>query len=304
ASPPTTVSLTLSTDEESIKENVRTFVEQVNDVRQTILDMTKVDEVSNEGSILTGNYGVENLVGQRLKDIIADLGIGFEFYNASTGEGDYYSTLSQLGILTDAEESSPTRGLLLLDENKLSEALETNPDAVTELFAADYLGQSRSGDLSYDTHVSGITEAGTYTVEYTSDGTQITSATIDGHAANVDGWTITGASGHPEAGLSVTVTDHASGTRSGDVSLKLGKTGELTDALKQMTNSTDGPIFILEDNYEDIIDNIDKKIEREESRLDRMEQRLREKFARLESLLGYYNSLGAEISSQMAQFSN
>jgi flagellar hook-associated protein 2 len=300
ASPPTDVSLTVDTDQSSIKENVRTFVDQVNEVRTAIQDLTKIDETTEKGSILTGNYGVENLVGQTLKDIIASKAVGFKFYDAATGTGDQYSSLAQVGILTDADEDSPTNGLLVLDESVLDDALADDPDAVTELFSADYRGESRSTDFSYDSHVSGITEAGTYDVEYTISGGSVTSAKINGHDATVDGWTLTGASGHPEAGLALGITNQADGSYSGEVSLKLGKTGELSESLGHMTSSTDGPIHILEDNYEDIIDNIDKKIEREENRLTRMETRLRNKFARLEALLGRYDQISAQLSGQLA----
>jgi flagellar hook-associated protein 2 len=65
--------------------------------------------------------------------------------------------------------------------------------------------------------------------------------------------------------------------------MKQGKTGEMVDALGDLTNSTSGPLAILEENYNDIIDGIDDKIAAEEERIALKESRLREKYARLEA---------------------
>lgn len=293
----TTVSIDVKTDLEAVKENVRTFVNQMNVVRQQIIDMTKVDSTSGRGSILTGNYGVQ-MISSNLKDAVASKGIGFDW------DLDDYVVLSQLGITTDAQEGSVTQGLLLLDEDALDEALAADPDAVALLFAADHVGSVNSTDFSYGSHINGITTAGEYAISYTIAGGVITSATINGHEATVSGSVITGKSGYDEAGLELDVINMADGSYTGKAFLKLGKNGEIINDLKDLTSSTSGPLHILEENYKDITDSIDKKIDYEERRITMMESRLRERYARLDAMLGTYDQLSTQLKSQIAQLSS
>ncbi|MBW2618870.1 MAG: flagellar filament capping protein FliD, partial [Deltaproteobacteria bacterium] len=68
-----------------------------------------------------------------------------------------------------------------------------------------------------------------------------------------------------------------------------------------LTDSTDGPMNILIENYTGIITNIDKKIEQEERRIILVEARLREQFARLEATLGILNQQQAQLEYQIDQ---
>ncbi|MFZ5810705.1 MAG: flagellar filament capping protein FliD [Thermodesulfobacteriota bacterium] len=300
-----TITLTTEVDTEAVKANIETFVEQVNLVRTMILDLTKVDTTAissvttsedttqtTGGSVLTGNYGIQ-LISSRLKDITASTGIGFDW------DLDTYTSLSSIGITTDADEGSATQGLLIIDEDVLDAALENDIDSVAALFSADYEGSTNSSDFSYQSHITGITEAGTYEVAYTVSGGAITSATINGNAATISGNTITGQYGNPESGLVLEVKNLTNGSYTGKAYMKLGKTGEMVDALGDLTNSTSGPLAILEENYNDIIDGIDDKIADEEERIALKESRLREKYARLEALLGYYEDLSTSLESQI-----
>ncbi|MGE4293047.1 MAG: flagellar filament capping protein FliD [Desulfovibrio sp.] len=329
AAPGTNISLLVDTDRESIKENVQTFVDQVNEVRKYILSITKFNSVEKEGSLLTGNYGVD-IISQKLKNIVSDKGVGFFYYDdtGSTPQGDLFSSLSQLGILTDADENSPTAGLLTIDKKKLDKALDMNIEAVAKLFSTDDEGGVyNTNNLSYYSHIDGITEAGAYKVKYTVDASgNITEAWINGYAAAIDNTShrITSMSHkilvgeslveqNAAAGLVLDVlnltpgTYPASGTSETDYPqavLKRGKTGQMVNELKALTNKNDGPLHILEENYEDIMDMIDKKIEYEEKRISTMETNMRERFARLDALLGKYDSLAAQLSSQISQLSS
>lgn len=299
----------ISTDTDAIKENVRTFVSQVNEVRSLIISMTKVDttDVKNpQGSILTGNYAMQ-MISTQLKDVIAEKGQGFNYYSVSgsTITGDYFSSLSQLGISTDADQASVNSGLLVLDEEALDSALSTNPDAVAQLFAADYLGESDSPEFTYLSHIGGLTKAGSYVVSITTSGAGISSATINGHAAGIDGWRITGAYGYDEAGLVIQLDNQVlNSTMTGTVNLKLGKAGEMIKKLKELTSKTSGPLHILEENYGDITNNIDDKIDFETTRIAKLKQSLQDKFARLDTLLGTLNQQQTQLTSAITALNN
>ncbi|BCS90302.1 flagellar filament capping protein FliD [Pseudodesulfovibrio sediminis] len=307
ASPGETVSLTITTDQQSMQDNVTSIVQAINMVRAQVIAMTKVND-EGEGAVLTGNYGVD-MVSQKLKNITAEIGLGFKPYDQDTLLGDKYASLSQLGILTDAEDGSPTYGLLTIDYEKLAEAISDDPTGVAELFSAQAIGESASPDFTYKSSIEGTTKAGLYEVEIVSDGTQITSATINGEEASISGWEITGLTGEA-TGMAIRLDNTTAGTHSGEISIKTGKTGEMIDELSELTKPYSeithegGPLAVLQDNYRDIMDSIDTKIKYEEKRIEKMEQNLRLKFARLDALLGQYQLTQGQLDSSIAQLSS
>jgi flagellar hook-associated protein 2 len=299
----------ISTDTSSIKENIKTFVSQVNEVRALITSLTKVDTTNAKapvGSILTGNYGVQ-LISTQLKDICAEKGLGFNYYNVtgSAISGDYFSSLSQIGLSTDADQGSATNGLLVIDDAALDSALSSNPDAVAKLFAADYLGQSESQNFTYMAHVNGTTKPGSYPVTIVTSGAGISSATINGHPAGIDGWRITGSGGYDEAGLVIQLDNQTlNSTMTGTVNLKQGKAGEMSEKLKALTSTTDGPLHILQVNYGDITKSIDDKIDRETTRIAAYKAMLQDKFSRLDTLLGTLTQQQTQLTSSIAQLTS
>ncbi|MGE4299225.1 MAG: flagellar filament capping protein FliD [Desulfovibrionaceae bacterium] len=306
ASAGTTISVTVSTDTDTIKENIKTFVDSINEVRTLYMELTQYDADSETASVMTGNYAFQ-LVSSIVKSAVAAKGTGFEYYNAETGGGDLFTSLSQLGILTDADESSLTKGLLVIDEELLDDALDADAVAVARLFAADFEADEdvTSGTFKYYNHVSSITEAGEYDVSYTISGGKVVSASIDGKEAsfssNAGEWFITATADGGARGLAIKIIDKSDGTSSGTVTLKQGKNGELADLLDDLTNENSGPLNILEDNYNDIITNIETKIMNEEERLARYAQNLTEKWARLEALLSEYDQINTSLENQIAQ---
>ena len=149
--------ITVETDIDAVVENVQSFVDQVNAVRTAIQELTEYDSTTETASLLTGNYGVQ-MIDSVMKNITAATGLGFDF------KRDAYSSLSPLGLSTDADEGSDTFGQILLDEDTLRTVLSSNAYAVGKIFAAQYLGDTDSADVTYTSFVDGITKAGTYTV--------------------------------------------------------------------------------------------------------------------------------------------
>lgn len=164
----------------------------------------------------------------------------------------------------------------------------------------DIVASKGVGFISYNT--MGLTEDAYNSLAQLG----ITSATINGRPALISGaWEITGTGGTAEAGLAIRLDTHTAGsTFQGVVTLKLGKTGELANELKDLTNSSDGPLAILEDNYKDITESIDDKIAYEETRLARLESNLKDKFSRLDTLLGYYEQIATQLTSSIEKLSS
>jgi flagellar hook-associated protein 2 len=287
--------ITVNTNVDAVVQNVKTFISQVNQVRTLIKGLTKVDTNTKQASILTGNYGLQ-ICGSIMDNITAANGIGF----SST---DKFASLSPLGLSTDATEGSATEGLILLDESVLRSQLASNANAVGNIFAANYLGDTDSSDISYKSYISGLTKAGNHKVQYTVAGGKITGATIDGKPAtfNATNSTITGKSGTDAAGMVVGVNNLTDGSYSHTVNLRLGKAPELVDELADLTNADSGPLNILQKNYVTISDDIQKKIDNENKRINLLAKNLRTRFSKLDALLGTYSQKQTAVTSMITQ---
>lgn len=291
--------LNVATDVDAVVQNVKTFISQVNAVRQEITDLTKYDSTTKQASLLTGNYGLE-IIGTIMNNITAAPGVGFD------PTRDKYISLASLGLSTDATEGSLTAGQILLDETTLRNALASNADAAAKIFAAQYVGDTDSGDVTYSSYINNITKAGAYSVNYTVVGGKITSAFINGHAAsfNSNSTFITGASGQDESGLVVRVNNLTDGTYNHTVNLRLGKTGELVNELGDLTNADTGPLNILQQNYQSIADDIQTKIDNENRRIQDMATHLKDQYSKLDALLGQYGQIQSQLASQITQLSS
>ncbi len=309
-----TTTLTTATDTSAVVDKVKGFVEAINSVLTKIQEQTKVSTVGAKttGSLLTGNYGLQ-MIQQRLKNILAAKGVGFD------RDLDPVTSLASVGITTDTSQGSPTFGLLVLDEAALRAALNSDPQAVARVFAADNVPSTKEGiedplnpghyipatspHFQFNSLIQGITKGGEYAVTYTISGGAISASpppTIGGFPATISGTKLTATGDdNPAKGLVIEVIDTTDGTYTGTVFVKNGKALELADEIKRLTAPLEGPLKILEDNYQDIMDNIDKKIAYEERRLSQLERTLRSRFAKLEAVLGTYDKLSASLSSQI-----
>lgn len=291
----------ITQDSDAIVEHIETLVDALNKVYSYIDALTKVTGSGEdaEGSTFTGNYGIR-LAESLLKTASTSKPGGFEYYDATTGLGDLYSALSQIGVITDADEDSETFGLLIIDYEELNKALGKDSEAVALLFSANGEGSSLSDDFSYVSAVPGITEGGEYGVEYLVSNGSIVWAVIDGEEAEVNGLEITSKSGDA-AGLCVRVTNTADGSYSGKAVVKEGVIPTLAGVCDDLIDGENGLLKIMEENYDDQVADMTERIEDEQERLDAMETRLRNKYAKLESTLGKYDDISDSLTSYLKQ---
>jgi flagellar hook-associated protein 2 len=295
-SPSTTaVQVTVADDTDAMQQKITDLVSTYNDLLTYIQDQTKYDATTEESGVLFGNYGMQ-IVKSQLGAITTGNAPGF------ASPQDPYLNLAQIGITTDADETSPTFGQLVVDSSALSDALQSNSQGVADLMASYFAGVSddTSGNITYYSALPGITQPGAYAVSATVAGGVLTGGTINGHPATVGGNTLTGASGYPEYGLAVQINP-VDGTYNSTVRLKLGITGELSDKLDDLLSASSGPVNILINNYKDIVSNIDNKIDFEQRRVDAYRQRLTDQFAQLEAVLSQLNDQANYLTSQIAK---
>jgi flagellar hook-associated protein 2 len=294
----TAVQVTVTNNTAAMQEEILGLVDSYNQTISYILEQTDYNSETGEAGVLFGNYAVLMVKGD-LAAIATGSAPGFQ------DPQDPYLNLGIIGITTDADETSPTFGQLLVDESTLSAALSADTNGVVELLSDYFVGVSddATGTITYYSSLPGITQPGIYEVEATVAGGVLVSGTINGHAATVDGDTLTGGAGFPEYGLAVRV-DLTDGTHTGTVRLKLGINGEFTEKLDELLSFTSGPLNILIDNYEGIVNNIDSKIAFEERRVEAYRQRLIGQFSRLEALLAELNDQAKYLEGQIKKLPN
>ena len=286
------VQVNVSQDTEAILERITDLVDIYNDVMTYIREQTDYDTVTGESGVLFGNYGMQ-IIKSELAAIATGNAPGFQ------DPEDPFVNLAQIGITTDADETSETFGQLLVDQTSLLAALSVDPEGVAGLFADYFAGVSddATGNITYYSSLPNITAPGTYEVEATVSGGVLVSGTINGHSATVDGNTLTGAEGYAEYGLAVLV-NLVDGTHTGTVRLKLGVNGQFTEKLDDFLSASSGPVNILINNYQEIVGNIDEKIEFEQRRVEAYRQRLIQQFARLEAVLAELNDQANYLAGQ------
>ncbi|SKA69202.1 flagellar filament capping protein FliD [Desulfobaculum bizertense] len=290
-----TTSIEIQNDSNAILNHVADFLDMVNDMKSSIKELTKYDPETKKAGLLQGDYSM-SLISNLLNEVTSQHGIGFN------GDTDAISTLAQLGIETDAKTGSPTFGMLTVDEEVFLKKLREDPQSVAEFFAADGIGSTDSGDVTFSSKIDGITKPGKYAVSYDVDAAgNITNAFIGGKPASVNGLTITAGSDTDAKGAVLTVNNLTAGSYTANLSLKQGKAGELHDALTEMTVGEKATFKVLTSNYTQMVENLTKQISDEETRLKTYEKNLREKYSRLDKTLAEYTSMQKTLDDQLKQ---
>ena len=297
-----TASITISIDKDSITEKVNEWLDAFNEVRSVIKQYTYYDPDSGEAGVLNGNYATQ-IVKSRLDRIVVENPPGF------LDTEETYINLSQLGFYTDTQEGSETQGLLLLDESVFNDALNDHPEALAEVFSANFKAVTNDNQITYYSHTTN-TKPGIYEVEIDIDNARgrFKPQGEDWHPwvaleGSSGDYYLTGESGYKEEGLALHIT-YSSGSHTAQIRLKNGVATELSRELKDLTSASSGPFNIIDEHYNEIIENFEQKIERQEEYLEQYENRLRESFSRLEAFLSRMDTLSSYLTQLASQATN
>ena len=117
------VTVSIDTDTESIKKDIQDFIDKYNDV---------IDYLTKNARINSDTYEKGPLQDDTIyASMISDLR-GMVSESVDTAASDSYKLLYSIGI--EADQSGK---LSIKDESKLTDALETNPSYVSDLFVSD-----------------------------------------------------------------------------------------------------------------------------------------------------------------------
>lgn len=295
------MNITVTCDEEVTKENINTFMEELNAIiydiqvlSGRIVTYVEDEETGEQMEAYTiDSYGFDMMYNE-LKSLISLSVEGFD------RDQDTYNALSQIGLYTDADESSETFGQLLLDEELLDEALEEDPYAVAALLGSENKGVSDTNGVQVLSTIEGITQPGEYSFEYEVVGGVITSATINGEPAIINGNKVTGAAETDSAGIALEVSDLSEGSHNADLRVQLGAVSQIQNAIAGWTNSEDGTIPMIMETYESNATKLENDIYYQEKRLNQLEQDLNRKYAALDAQLAYYTNLQSSLTAMIA----
>jgi flagellar hook-associated protein 2 len=143
----------------------------------------------------------------------------------------------------------------------------------------------------------------------TDSGTDI-EGTINGNAAVGSGLTLTGSSGSPEEGLSLSVAQSATGsygtvilTPAAAAADSDGILAKLRAVLKSVTDPLSGPIHRTTEGLTGNIKNLDKQISQYEDRLEVRRQQLLQEFYRADEALKMLSVAQSQLNSQLGTLS-
>lgn len=157
------VNISTATDVDSIYNSIKTFVDKYNDVIKKINDKISEkrnrdytpltdDQRSSMNDTQISQWEEKAKSGMLSNDSILSGGLNKmrqDLYSPVTGSVTGYTQLSQIGITTSPDYTE--NGKLEIDETKLRQAIQDNPQAIYQLFNSGLRSNDTSGTYSYNT---------------------------------------------------------------------------------------------------------------------------------------------------------
>ncbi|MEW6542414.1 MAG: flagellar filament capping protein FliD [Nitrospirota bacterium] len=267
-----------------------------------------IEYVSKTGSTQPGTYSIEVTTVPTKATITAgsavpDAGIT----SAETITVSLYSNATSATDTPIATSVSFAAGSKISDiVNGLNSAFATdgiaasasNSSGTLKITATNYGDDYKLVAFS---NVAAANQSGIGTTTLTSTGVDV-AGRINSHPATGVGEVLTSDSGFGESGLKIKAPVTAVGSY-GTVTVSSGIADRMADLLESAVKST-GTIQTRVNGLGESIAQIDKDITRKATELIRKEAALREQFARLETLLGQYQTQSQSLTSALAGLQN
>lgn len=278
------VSLGIESDEDTIKESIKSFVNAFNKLNDTFKDLTKynADDTTKNGKLI--GDGTLRTISYQMRSVLTN----------SIGSGTL-TTLNDVGVKFNDS------GLLVLDEAILSEAIDENFSDIARLFSAN--ATFTDSQISFVGSTTS-TQEGTYAINVTSIGSSSANfvGTINGVGATGTETGLTGAPDDDSEGLQIKISGSTTGDR-GTVTFTKGFAALLDEMIEDYLDEDEGILAAKTDGLNDSIEVLDEKTERLEIRLTIIEARYRAQYSRLDTLMANMNSLSGYLSQQISAIS-
>ncbi len=264
--------ITLSSDQEAIKEKINNFVNGYNDITLFLNEQQFLNPDTFTTGVLFGNFTVQNLQ-QSLRNTVSGQVAGVE---------GTFSFLSQVGIRTQ------TDGTLSVDDAVLTDALTTDISNVSQLFSSK--GTTTNNDVTFVGFTKN-TVPGTYDLRVSGGVPQLSPTGQNNYTDAVgSGNFYAGAEGTDAEGLNFRLGNLNDGDY-GTITLSIGVAETINRVLDNLVDtSLNGPLSAEIDTITETIKDFDNTILDLEDRLVVFEEDLRLRFTNLEILIGELNT--------------
>ena len=273
--------ISLSTDTDAITTKVSDFVDEYNEVSLFLNEQLALDTDTEQTGVLFGNFAVQNLQ-QIFRSSIS---------SKVTGITGAYTYLSQIGISTKSD------GTLILDTDKLSEALIDDIQNISQLFSSR--GTVTHSSVTFVGFTSD-TAPGYYDLQVSSNVPQLSNSgasTFVNASGSGNFWA--GSSGD-STGLNFRISGLTNGSY-GQVWLSIGVAEILNRQLENMVDtSLNGPLVTELDTITETVDDYNITLLDQAERLLEYEESLKIKFSNLEIVLGRLNAQRDTFQSSLA----
>jgi len=277
----TPVQISVGRDADGVAKKINDIIEQYNFLLKYSNEQTKFDASGDTPvrGTLFGDSTVRN-VTQSLRNV----------FQAQIGgvDGSSFVTLSQLGITTDKKT-----GELVLDKDKLKEAMEKDFDGVVSVFITK--GTSSNSSIQYG-RSSAATQEGEYELEEENGTYKIRKKGDTDWTVGTRSGDIVSFGAGPAKGLMITAPE---GSGNSTFAFSKGIAGRMDEKIKQLTDPIDGVVARKKEALQTRTRNIDSQIEMEQRRVDAYRERLVKQFAAMENTMRMLKSQQSAMFSQM-----
>ncbi len=281
AEPGTTITVEVGRSLAGVKEQIGSFVEAYNALRDFVAQHGKVadDGGVDESAVLFGDTTLRGLA--RTVDRIVTGAVD----GLASGAA---ASLGALGITLDESNH------LQVDDSRLDAKLLGSLDEVRRVFEFSFT--SSSPDLQLFARPAALADTA-FTVDIVdadADGIP-ESASIDGVAVDIDGTTLVGREGTAYAGLELIWSGKGSGSIA--VTATRGIAEQLYTEIGKALDESEGALATATESLESLSTRYRQDIDRLEQRAEDFRQRLIEKFAAMETALSMAKAMLQQISA-------
>lgn len=297
----TTVQLNVAQSQGGIAAQINAFVTAYNDLQDFVAAQTKFDTTTgalDAGAVLARSSSLRGVA-----DLLRN-SIGASTYGQAVSKNP--TSLTDIGITTDTDKTSPTFGHLVSDPAKLSSALATHADDVRKMFS--FTAQAATGAaqvIGFDVNTT-RPDTGPFVFSFQANDQGILTPSFleNGLPQTIEraGSTFTVSSGSAK-GLTLFANATAP-VAATEITLKAGLASSVTSALNDLITAETSTLSVEKTALTDSSKTVQDRVTAMSDRLVRQREALAEKFSRMESAMSRMNTLRQQIASAFENNSN
>ncbi|MDO5575734.1 MAG: flagellar filament capping protein FliD [Fibrobacter sp.] len=286
------VRVSIERDVTAIKEKFQALVDSYNALATFSKNSTKVKDPNDENStagVLSGDSTVKSLVSS-LRSF---------FQGNSVFENATYKNFTLIGLKTDSKT-----GQYSIDSEMFEKAIDKNLDEVMNLFTK--VGVSENSNITLGRNTAS-TQEGVYQLKNEGGKLQIS---LDGSTwteAEQNGEIFSFSEG-PATGLSLTISEGDISGIGTDTTTKFtfskGLGTLLDEAVKKLTDTTDGLIALRQESWQRSMKNTEDRIERMNKRVENYRDRLVKEYSNMEIVMSQMQAQTQSLVNSLGSYSS